>query len=147
MSDPQAESRTSERWRRPAFLVLAAAAITLVLLCWFRTPEVRVQNADGEYTTSRCANAGPSRWDPPTVNASQELESGQYMVTFNQQVLKNDIDSIRVRLACSQARDAHTNDLIMASFAAAAILFFGYNALWTRRIRIEQVERAEQPVA
>jgi hypothetical protein len=32
------------------------------------------------------------------------------------------------------ARDGHTDNLIVTTFAAGTILFFGYNALWRRRV-------------
>ncbi|MHA3684633.1 hypothetical protein ACXR2W_10295 [Leucobacter sp. HY1908] len=54
------------------------------------------------------------------------------MQIFNQQILKNDIESILASLACTQARDAHTNTLIVVTFAAGVTLFFGHAALWDR---------------
>jgi hypothetical protein len=107
----------------------------MVIAAWFFTPEVHVDSdtADSGYTTVRCENAGPSRWEPPTVHPGQELANGDSMQSFNLQVLKNDIESLRVGLACDQARASHTNTLIVATFTAATLLLVGYAALWTRR--------------
>lgn len=107
------------------------------MLVWFHTPTAQVteDGAGNEDITLRCANAGPSRWDPPTVDRGQELSSdpAPAMQSHNQQVLKNDIESLRLDLACGQARDAHTNTLIVTVFAAGMVLFFGHAWLWTRR--------------
>ncbi|AXH36441.1 hypothetical protein DVJ78_14370 [Humibacter sp. BT305] len=123
------------RWKRPAYLILVVAAFAVVVAVWFHTPTVEVESysADGGYSTATCANAGPSRFDPPTVYPGQEASSDPAMGTFNQQVIKNDIESLRVDLACAQSRDGHTNTLIVTTFAAGAALLFGYAGLWRRR--------------
>ncbi|MCS5499122.1 hypothetical protein NY547_17895 [Cnuibacter physcomitrellae] len=123
------------RWKRPAYLVLVVAAFAVVVAVWFHTPTVEVESgsADGGYSTATCANAGPSRFDSPTVHRGQEVRSDPAMETFNTQVIKNDIESLRVDLACDQARDGHTNTLIVTTFAAGAALLFGYAGLWRRR--------------
>ena len=120
------------------------AALALVMFAWFRTPEVQVESDSGGdgYLTFRCANAGPSRWEPPTVRPGQELSGDAAWQAFNLQVLKNDIESLRVDLACGEARDAHTNTLIVTTFAAGTTLFFGYTALWTGRARPEPSEHS-----
>ncbi|MGO3147325.1 MAG: hypothetical protein ACTIJ6_06575 [Leucobacter sp.] len=134
MSEPQPGLPAAIRWKRPVYVVVVVAALTMVMFAWFHTPEVRVasETAEEGYTTARCANAGPSRWKAPLVSRGQELSADANRQSFNQQVLKNDIESLRMNLACGQARDAHTNTLIVTTFAAGLILFFGYTALWTR---------------
>lgn len=125
------------RWKRPAYLVLIIAALATVMFAWFYTPTIVVASdgAGNEDITLRCANAGPSRWEPPTVHRSQELEVESTMLTFNQRVLKSDIESLRADLACDQARDRHTNTLVVTTFAAGTAMFLGYGALWARRDR------------
>jgi len=144
MSDPQPVSVAPARWKRPVYLVVVLAALVMVMLAWFHTPEARVSSdSAGEgYTTIRCANAGPSRWEPPKVSEGQELDAGESMQSFNLQVLKNDIESLRASMACDMARDGHTDNLIVTTFAAGTILFFGYNALWRRRVTVEQSGQA-----
>lgn len=139
MSDPQPVSPDPGRWKRPAYVLVVLAALALVMFAWFHTPVVKMESDNGEdgYITLRCANAGPSRWEPPTVGRGQALSGDAKMQAFDLQVLKNDIESVRVDLACGQARDRHTNTLIVTTFTAGAILFFGYNALWVRRARPE----------
>ena len=136
MSDPQSGPLAPARWKRPVYLVVVLAALVMVVLAWFHTPEAQVSSdsTGEEYTTIRCANAGPSRWDPPTVSEGQELDASESMQSFNLQVLKNDIESLRASMACDVARDGHTDNLIVTTFAAGTILFFGYNALWRRRV-------------
>lgn len=123
------------RWKRPVYLLLVVAAFAVVVAVWFHTPTVEVDSdsADGGSSTATCANAGPSRFGSPTVYPGQEVRSDPNMETFNQQVIKNDIESLRIDLACSQARDGHTNTLIVTTFAAGAALLFGYAGLWRRR--------------
>ena len=136
MSDPQPVSPAPARWKRPVYLVVVLAALVMVMLAWFHTPEARVSSdsADEGYTTIRCANAGPSRWEPPTVWEGQELSDGENMQSANLEILKNDIESLQVDMVCDLARDGHTDNLIVTTFAAGTILFFGYNALWRRRV-------------
>lgn len=147
VNDTQTTPASPARWKRPLFLVLAVAAVATVLFTWFHTPTVVVaaDGAGNENITLRCTNSGPSTWDPPTVNRGQELSNdfAPPMQTHNQQILKNDIESLRVSLACSQARDAHTNTLVVTVFAAGAVLFFGHSALWVRRDR----PRTSTPIA
>lgn len=113
-------------------LVLVGAAA--VLFVWFQTPTVELQgSSEGESTTVTCANAGPSRWSSPTVSRGQEVSADANMVAFSLQVMKNDIESLRVDRACSQARDAHTNTLIVTTFAAGTAILIGYAALNRRR--------------
>lgn len=135
MSDSLPVPAAPGRWNRPIYLLLIIGAVAMVFSAWFHTPVVHQDSdtAEGGYSEIRCANAGPSRWDPPTVGRGQDLDGNPSMQTFNQMVLKNDIESLRVDMACDQARDAHTNTLIVTGFGAAAILFFGYTALWKRR--------------
>lgn len=131
---PQSPAPTG-RWKRPVYLLVVLAALAVVVVAWFFTPTVRLadDDASGGYRTLTCANAGPSRFGAPTVNPGQEVSGDPTMLTFNTQVLKNDIESLRVDLACDQARDGHTNTLIVATFAAGTAIFFGYLALWRRR--------------
>ena len=133
MSESQPVSAAPGRWKRPAYVILSLAAIVLVMLAWFHTPEAQMRSDDGGYTTIRCANAGPSRWEPPTVSEGQELSNDPNMSTFNQQVLKNDIESLSMQMTCDSARDGHTDNLIVATFVAGSVFFFGYLALWRRR--------------
>lgn len=146
MNETQQTPVSPGRGKRPAYLVLVFAAVAIVMFTWFHTPTAVVvsDGAGNEGITIRCSNAGPSRWDPPTVNRGQELSSDQApaMQTHNQQILKNDIESLRADLACASARDAHTNTLIVTTFGAGAILFFGHAALWVRRDRPEAPARA-----
>lgn len=139
MSDPQPTPVAPGRWKRPASVIVVAAALAMVLFAWFHTPEVQVQSDTEEsgYATYTCANAGPSRWKPPTVRTGQELSSDQNMATFNQQVLKHDIEALEFGITCAEARDRHTNILIVTTFAAGAVLFFGYVGLWKRRDRAD----------
>lgn len=106
---------------------------------WFQTPQVRVDSVmAGEGSALvRCANAGPSRWDAPTVQPGQNLAVGAGAETTNLSILKNDLENLRVGLACDQARSAHTDALLVATFAAGAILFFGHTVLWKRRLGVE----------
>ena len=136
MSYPQRVPATTGRWKRPVYLLVVVAALGMVMLVWFHTPQVRVESdtAAQGYVTIRCANAGPSRWEPPTASRGQDLSPAEQV---NWQILKNDLDALRVGLACEQARDGHTNTLIVATFAAGAVLFFGHSALWSRRSRPE----------
>lgn len=137
MSTTSSPTATASRWKRPAYLLLVVAVLAAVMLAWFRTPTATVASdgAGNENLTLRCANAGPSRWDPPAVDRGQDLSSdpAPAMLTHNQQVLKNDIESLRAELACGAARDAHQNTLIVMTFGAGTALFFGYWALWARR--------------
>ena len=145
MSEPRPIPVTPRRWTRPLYLVLVVAALAAVMFAWFHTPVVEVASATaGEGTAIRCANAGPSRWDPPTVSRGQELAdgTGPTMQFLNQQIIKNDIESLRVDLACGRARDAHTNTLIVTAFASGAVLFFGHPALWVRRTRSQPAANA-----
>ena len=145
MSDFRPIPAPPRRWARPLFLVLVLAALAAVVFVWFQTPVVQVpSDTAGESRTLRCANAGPSRWDPPTVSPGQELAdgTGPAMQFLNQQIIKNDIESLRVDMACGQARDAHTNTLIVTAFAAGTVLFFGHSALWVRRTRPEATTKA-----
>lgn len=126
---------TSNRWGFPAYILLVVVALVVVMLVWFRTPEVQVPSSnDGEQlVTLQCANAGPSRWDAPQVRPGQEISSDTKMVPFNLQVMKNDLESLRTGLACGQARDAHTNLLIVTTFAAGVAILLGHAALNRRR--------------
>lgn len=135
MSNPQPVPATPGRWKRPAYLVIVVAAVAMVVSVWFHLPTIQVESASAEsgYSTVLCTNGGQSRWDPPTVRASQEVTTDQRLVPFNQQILRMNIDSLRQSVICGQARDAHTNTLIVTTFAAGAILFFGYQGLWVRR--------------
>lgn len=137
MDDVRSAPAVHGRWKRVIYVALVVAAIIVVMTVWFRTPEVQVESesADGGYRTVRCANGGPSRWDPPTVIRGQEvkIDPSPVMVPYNQQILEFNIESLRASVVCGQARDAHTNTLIVTTFAAGTILFFGYHALWTRR--------------
>jgi len=146
LNDFRTVPATPARWKRPVYLLLVVAALATVMLVWFHTPEVRVtaDSAGPKNVMLRCANAGPSRWDAPTVGRGQELAdgTGPAMQYLNQQILKNDIESLRVDLACGQARAAHTNTLIVAIFAAGLVLFFGHSALWVRGARSEDAMRA-----
>lgn len=142
MSEPQPISPEPGRWKRPAYLLVVLAALALVMFVWFHTPEVEVASDNGEdgYITLRCANAGPSRWEPPTVRPGQELSGDATSQAFDLLILKNDIESLHVGLACGQARDTHTNTLIVTTFVAGTIIFLGYAALWMRRARPEASE-------
>lgn len=134
----QQSDATTERWKRPLYLVLVVAAFAMVVAAWFQTPQVRVDSTtagDGS-ALLRCANAGPSRWDPPTVRPGQDLAVGAGAETTNMSILKNDLEDVRVSLACDQARSAHTDTLVVTVFAAGAILFFG-RVLWKRRSGVE----------
>lgn len=139
MSDPQSAAPAPERWKRPTYLLVVVAALAMVMFAWFHTPEIQVASSSAEegYTTLRCANAGPSRWEPPNASSGQELSADPAMQAFNLLVLKNDIEVLRAGLACDQARDSHTNTVIVTTFAAGTIIFFGHAALWVRRARPE----------
>lgn len=103
---------------------------------WFQTPVVHQESSgssDGGYTTTQCANAGPSRGNPPVVRGGQEVSADERMIPYSLQVIKNDIESLRVGVACDQARTAHTNRLIVTAFAAGAAILVGYAALTRRR--------------
>lgn len=127
----------SGRWKRPAYVIVVLAAMIMVMAVWFRVPEVQVESlsAEGEYYSFTCANGGSSRWDPPRVTRGQDVktDTNPLQLPYNQQILGMNIESLRASVVCGQARDAHTNTLIVTTFAAGAILFFGYHALWTRR--------------
>lgn len=130
-------SAPSGRWKRPAYVVVVLAAMIMVMVVWFRIPEVQVESlsAEGEYSSFTCANGGPSRWDPPRVTRGQDVntDTNPLLLPYNQQILGLNIESLRMSVVCGQARDAHTNTLIVTTFAAGAILFFGYHGLWARR--------------
>ena len=135
MSHPSPNAAGTARWKRPVYLAVVAAAFALVWLAWMHIPTVDADSESSESgtITLTCANGGPSRWAPPTVREGQELMNGDNYQTFNLQVIKNDIESVRFGLACEQARATHTNTLIVTTFAAGAALFFGYHGLWKRR--------------
>ncbi|WP_378145097.1 hypothetical protein ACFJGV_16475 [Cnuibacter sp. UC19_7] len=135
MTEAQQTPAPTGRWKRPVYLLVVLGALVVVVIAWFFTPTVRLaaDDAPDGYRTLTCANAGPSRFGAPTVNPGQEVSGDPNMLTFNTQVLKNDIESLRVDLACDQARDGHTNTLIVTTFAAGTAIFLGYVGLWRRR--------------
>lgn len=136
-NDERAVPPASGRWKRPAYVVVVLAAMIMVMVVWFRIPEVQVESlsAEGEFHSFACANGGSFRWDPPKVVRGQEVNTdpNPLLLPYNQQILGLNIDSLRTEVVCGKARDAHTNTLIVTTFAAGVILFFGYHGLWTRR--------------
>lgn len=132
-------------WLRLVYLILVVALFATVITVWFQTPQVRVESATANAgpTLVRCANAGSSRWDSPTVRPGQELVGGVGAQTTNLSILKNDLESLRVALACDQARSAHTDTLVVTTFGAATLLFFGYVAFWRRRLGVAHSTRSE----
>lgn len=136
MSIPESDQPTPKRRGFPAFIVLVVVALAAVMFVWFQTLVIQQESSssgNGEYSTVRCSNAGPSRWNPPTVSRGQEISSEANMIPFSLQVMKNDLESLRAGLACEQARDAHTNTLIVTTFAAGTAILIGYAALNRRR--------------
>lgn len=136
MSEPTPDQAAPKNRAFTFFVLLVVAALVAVVLVWFQTPVVYQESSsssDGAYTTAQCANAGPSRGKPPVVRGGQEVSSDPVMIPFSLQVIKNDIESLRVGFACEQARTAHTNRLIVTAFAAGAAILVGYAALTRRR--------------
>lgn len=136
MTSTGPDQRTPPRRGTGAFIALVVVALVAVVFVWFHTPVVHKESSgtsEGEFTTVSCSNAGPSRWKPPIAREGQEISLDPNMVTFSLQVMKNDLESIRVGLKCDLARDAHTNTLIVTTFAAGTAIFVGYVLLNRRR--------------
>ena len=127
MNDSQPRTNTRGGHARLVFVLVVLASLAAVLFTWQHTPAIEVQSDSSEsgYVTERCLDY--------RVSPGQELESADTMITFNQKVLKNDIESLRRNTACSQALTRHTNTLIVVSFAAATAVSISFVALRTRR--------------
>lgn len=136
MSNQDLNQAAPKRSGFPAFAALVVVALIAVLLVWFRTPTIQVPSFNDEDTliTQQCANAGPSRFAAPRAWPGQDVSGDANMIPFSLQVMKNDLESIQAGLACSQARDAHTNTLIVTTFAASTAILLGYVGLTRRRI-------------
>ena len=136
MSTPEPEQSAPKKGPVVGFTILVVVALTAVLFAWFHTPVALRASpgaGDGEYVKVRCAGSGPSRWAPPRVSEGQDISSDERMIPFSLQVLKNDIEALHVSFACEEARDAHTNTLIVTTFAAGTAIVLGYIGLTRRR--------------
>ncbi|MFK0073731.1 hypothetical protein [Arthrobacter woluwensis] len=98
-------------WLRLVYLILVVALFATAITVWFQTPQVRVESATANAgpTLVRCANAGSSRWDSPTVRPGRELVGGVGAQTTNLSILKNDLESLRTRqISGTRLRRVHS---------------------------------------